>query len=129
MSQKNSKRKLLTKELTEMCTMCGAKCCKYFSLEIDEPDCEAEYEDVRWYLCHEKTWVFIDEDKWYLYLMNKCRYLDENNLCSIYDKRPKICRQHDQKDCEIESDIFYDILFKNIDDFEKFLEMNGEKYW
>ncbi|RLD10555.1 MAG: YkgJ family cysteine cluster protein [Chlamydiae bacterium] len=129
MALKKKKRKLSPEELTEMCIECGAKCCKYFSLEIDEPDCPDEYEDVRWYLCHENTWVFIDEGKWYLYLNNKCRYLDKNNLCSIYDKRPLICRKHNQKDCEINSDIFYDVLFKNIDDFEKYLELKGEKYW
>ena len=129
MAQKNIKRKLSDEELTEMCNSCGAKCCKYFSLEIDVPDCEDEFEDIRWYLCHEKTWVFIDEEKWYLYLMNKCRYLDKNNLCTIYDKRPRICREHNQKDCEIESDVFYDVLFKNIDDFEKFVKLNNDKYW
>ena len=129
MAQKKKKHKISAENLTEMCTSCGAKCSKYFSLEIDEPDCPDEYEDIRWYLCHEKTWVFIDDEKWYLYLMNTCRYLDHNNLCTIYNNRPKICREHNQEDCEIDNDIFYDVLFKNINDFEKYLEMKNEKYW
>jgi len=129
MANVKKKRKLSDEELTEICTNCGAKCCKYFALEIDEPDCQDEYEDVRWYLCHENTWVFIDDGKWYLYLHNKCRYLDDNNLCTIYDSRPKICREHNQVDCEIDSDVFYDVLFKSQDDFLKYLELQGEKYW
>ena len=129
MAKKKAKRKLSKKELTDICVNCGAKCCKYFALEIDEPDCKDEFDDVRWYLCHEKTWVFIDDGKWYLYLKNKCKYLDKNNLCTIYDKRPRICREHNQIDCESDSNLFYDVLFKNINDLEKYLELQGKKYW
>ncbi len=121
--------KLSEKELTKMCIDCGSKCCKYLALEIDYPDCPDEYEKVRWYLIHENSWVFIDDDKWYLLINNKCRFLGDDGLCNYYDRRPEICREHNQKDCESDSAIFYDELFKSVEEFEKFLEENGEKYW
>lgn len=113
--------------LTHMCVKCGAKCCRYFALEIDVPDDEDEYEKIRWYLAHEKTWVFIDDGSWYVLVQTPCRYLTEENLCAIYDTRPAVCRTHTQDDCERDSDVFYDTLFTCMEDFEKYLKKKTKK--
>ena len=128
-SEAKGKKKYSAKELTKMCIECKGKCCRYFSLEIDTPDCKKEYEEIRWYLCHTNTQVFIDEEKWYLLVNNKCKHLGKDNLCKSYDDRPEICREHEQDDCEIDDSIFYDEIFKNEKDFRKYLKDNGEKYW
>jgi uncharacterized protein len=127
-SKKRTKKKLTPDDLTQMCVQCGALCCRYFALEIDTPDDECEYEKIRWYLAHEATWVFIDEEKWYLLVNNKCRYLSEENLCSIYTERPAVCRSHTHEDCERSGDIFYDTLFTCMKEFEEYLNDTGENY-
>jgi len=82
------------------CGGCDGKCCRYFALEIDEPTTEEEFENVRWYLCHEGTKVYVEEGVWYLEVQNVCRHLDERNLCRIYPERPAICREHSVENCE-----------------------------
>lgn len=94
--------------MSDRCIRCGAKCCKYFCFEIDEPDDMAELEDVRWYLCHEGVSVHIDDEgDWYIHLANRCAKLDKNNRCTIYPERPLICRRYDPDNCD-ESDNEYD---------------------
>ena len=47
--------------MSKTCQECGAKCCRYFCFEIDEPDTYEEFENVRWYLCHEHVAVHVAE--------------------------------------------------------------------
>jgi len=84
------------------CRKCGAKCCKYYALEIDEPDTRKEFDDIRWYVAHEKTSVFVEDGKWYLHVFARCNYLDKDNRCRIYEKRPRICRKYNMTECEFE---------------------------
>ena len=98
--------------MSDVCRNCGAKCCKYFSFEIDEPDSFEEFEDVRWYLCHEGVSVHIDEGDWYISIDNKCTLLGEDNTCTAYDKRPLICRKYVMDNCDhTGGDYGYDKLF------------------
>ena len=84
----------------EFCKTCGSKCCRYFCFEIDEPDDYEEFEDVRWYICHEGATVHIDEGSWFISIKNPCKMLDEDGVCTIYDDRPLICRQYDLSKCD-----------------------------
>ncbi|MCK5114427.1 MAG: YkgJ family cysteine cluster protein [Phycisphaerae bacterium] len=87
--------------MSDPCGNCKALCCQYFCFEIDEPDEYDEFEDIRWYLCHEGVSVHIDEDDdWYIQIENKCQMLDENHRCTIYENRPLICRNYDYDGCE-----------------------------
>ena len=119
---KKKQKKPSVDKLARQCVECGARCCRYFALEIDEPDCREEYEKIRWYLAHEKTWVFTDDGTWYLMVLNPCAYLGEDNLCTIYDRRPRICREHSHDNCERDSDLFYDELFTSMEEFERWLK-------
>jgi Fe-S-cluster containining protein len=82
------------------CEECDAVCCKYFALEIDKPTTRNDFENIRWYISHQKTSVFIQDGKWYLNVKNRCKYLDANNRCKIYERRPAICRRLDPDRCE-----------------------------
>ncbi|MHC4562617.1 MAG: YkgJ family cysteine cluster protein [Planctomycetota bacterium] len=84
----------------DTCKACGAKCCQYFCFEIDEPDDYDEFEDVRWYICHEGVSVHIDEGNWFISIMNRCNMLDDDNQCTMYDDRPLICRKYDLDNCD-----------------------------
>ena len=86
--------------MSKTCQSCGAKCCKYFCFEIDEPDSYEEFEDIRWYLCHEGVTVHIDEGDWFINIDNRCSKLGPDNLCTIYENRPLICRKYDPAECD-----------------------------
>jgi Fe-S-cluster containining protein len=108
----------------DQCSQCDGKCCKYFCLEIDEPDTYEEFEDVRWYLCHKDVSVHIDEDgDWYLSVLNACRFLDENNRCVIYDDRPLICRNYSEDGCDFtEGDYEYQQLFHTPEELDAYAQ-------
>jgi len=91
--------------MSDPCDKCKALCCQYFCFEIDEPDDYDEFEDIRWYLCHEGVSIHVDDDDdWYIQIENKCKMLDENHRCTIYDNRPIICRNYDYATCETNGD-------------------------
>ncbi len=83
-----------------LCDRCTALCCRYFALEIDEPDSPEEFDDIRWYLAHENVHIFVEDDQWYLSVQTRCQYLQDDNKCGIYEDRPKICRQYSTDNCD-----------------------------
>jgi Fe-S-cluster containining protein len=92
------------KKATLPCKKCGALCCQYFSFEIDEPDDFEQFDDIRWYICHEGVSVHIDEDGgWYIQIMNRCNMLGDDDRCTIYEDRPTICRTYGDE-CEYTGD-------------------------
>ena len=89
------------------CFNCG-KCCRHVALEIDVPDSKEDYEDIYWYLLHENVCVFVtenddedsdEEESWYVEFLAKCKALKNDNLCGIYEKRPRICANYDPDQC------------------------------
>jgi Fe-S-cluster containining protein len=86
--------------MSNTCTKCEALCCKYFALEIDTPTTRNDFENIRWYISHQKTSVFIQERKWYLNVKNRCKHLKSDNRCKIYEERPAICRRLHPDNCE-----------------------------
>ena len=97
----------------DLCAKCTGLCCRYFALPIETPEDKDDYEDIRWYLCHEGTSVFVEEGNWYINIQNKCKYLSEGTYkCSIYEKRPKICREYTTDDCDlIDGEYDYELHF------------------
>ena len=83
-----------------LCDQCAALCCRYFALPIDNPQTAKQYDDIRWYLCHENVVVFIEKRQWYLGIQNRCKHLTPQNQCGIYDTRPDICRGYSTDNCD-----------------------------
>ncbi len=83
-----------------LCDQCAALCCRYFALPIETPTTRKDFDDIRWYLCHENVAVFIEEKTWYVAVMNKCKHLQKDNRCGIYETRPKICRGYSTENCD-----------------------------
>ena len=105
----------------DLCHKCGAKCCKYFCFEIDEPDDVDEFEDVRWYICHEGVSVHVDDGDWYISIDNRCKMLDASDRCTCYDDRPLICRKYDLGNCDHTSgDYGYDEEFNTPEELEDY---------
>ena len=111
------------------CIVCGADCCRHVAIEIDTPTCKHDYDNIRWYLMHEKVNVFIDKDKnWNIEFIAKCRNLLEDNTCLKYTDRPKICRNYPEADdnCVFgDNESPYCALFTNAEEFERYLDNRG----
>ena len=95
-----------------LCEQCTAACCHYIALPIDEPDTRRDFDDIRWYLMHEGVTVFVEEGDWYIQFRTRCRNLQPDFKCGVYETRPAICREYKAKDCDYEGgDYTYDHLF------------------
>jgi len=117
----------MSKKFQPSCEECGGKCCEYIAIEIDRPGSKKDYDHIRWYLLHKKVNVFVDHDKkWHVEFRSRCEAQTDDKKCSIYKKRPKICRDHGNEDGECE---FYDspyyLYFTNCREFEKYLLKKG----
>jgi Fe-S-cluster containining protein len=82
------------------CLSCGL-CCTYIAVEIDDPSTLRGATDILWYLYHHGVAVYFDGDEWMVQLETRCRNLQDDNRCAIYETRPQICREFDQTTCEV----------------------------
>lgn len=104
------------------CKSCEAKCCRYFAMEIDTPRSKHDFENLRWYLAHKKIKIYVEKRKWFLEILNECKYL-EGHKCSIYDKRPLICREHSTYTCEhVLEDMGHELLFSSMEELDIYIE-------
>lgn len=82
------------------CGSCIALCCRYFALEIDKPQRPEDFDDLRWYLLHDRTQIFTEGRSWFVQVFNKCSWLGDDGSCQGYDQRPSICREYESKWCD-----------------------------
>ncbi len=103
-------------------------CCRYVALEIDTPEDQNDFDQIKWFLVHKNVWVFIDhDDSWNLQFNTPCEKL-EGHLCGIYKTRPQICRDYSTENCERYGEgNSFKILWKSMEDFEEYLE-TSKKY-
>ena len=105
------------------CKTCISKCCRYFALELDTPKTLDDFENGRWFLAHKGISVFVDKRKWHMEVRNKCKYLAKDNTCNVYDKRPKICKEHSNHECEnVLEDFEHDYIFHDMEEFDEYLK-------
>ncbi len=102
------------------CGACPALCCSGLEERVKRPRTKYEIDNLLWQLRFENINYFIRNRFWYQLILGKCVYLDANNLCAVYERRPDICRDHNPPDCEYHGSI-YDILFEQPADLEIFL--------
>lgn len=82
------------------CGTCIALCCRYFALEVDKPLHPKDFDDLRWYMLHDRTQIFTEGRSWFVQIFNKCSWLGDDGRCQGYDKRPSICREYDNDWCD-----------------------------
>jgi Fe-S-cluster containining protein len=119
---KKHKRRSELKPGECLCDFCTGKCCRYFSLPIDEPTTWDDYDAIRWYLAHGQTMVYVDKAQWYLLVMTRCSYLTRENRCGIYLNRPRICREYTTKDCEYDNDWIFEKIFETPEQIWEYAE-------
>jgi len=88
------------------CLTC-ANCCKSISPMITDKDIEriAKHLKMRPSLFTEK-YLYLDQENDYVYNDAPCPFLMNDNFCSIYEVRPKACREYPHTD----SKNFYKLL-------------------
>ena len=107
----------------KLCGKCTGLCCRYFALPIETPEDRQDYDDIRWYLCHEGITVFVEDGDWYISIKSKCKYLTDDYKCTIYNKRPKICRTYTTKVCDfIEGEYDYELYLKDDKQIEEYIK-------
>jgi Fe-S-cluster containining protein len=101
--------------MTTECQKCHGKCCRYFAQPIETPEDWDDFDDIRWYLCHD----------WYLNVENKCRYLSEEDYrCQNYELRPHICRKYDTDGCDLTGDDYgYELHFLDDKSMEEYMKI------
>ena len=114
------------------CHLCSALCCKYFALEIDKPVTPSDHDEVRWYLLHQSTAVWVQDGDWYLEVRSVCGQLQADGSCGIYETRPQICRDYGVPEkegpCEFfTQDVKYDLFFESAEEFEAWSRVELEK--
>lgn len=86
------------------CLSC-ALCCSYIAVAIDGPDTVKAATEILWHLYHDYVTVYRDsEDEWMVQFESRCRHLQDDNKCAIYETRPHICRTYSELTCEVNSD-------------------------
>ncbi|CRH88925.1 Flagellin N-methylase [Chlamydia trachomatis] len=80
------------------CTEC-ANCCKTLGPLFTEADIQRISKYFRMKLStFEEMYLEVDEDGDKIFKSMPCPFLGEDNLCSIYDVRPKACREFPHTD-------------------------------
>ena len=106
-----------------LCDVCAGLCCRYFALPIDNPDNAKDYDHIRWYLCHENVVVFIEKKQWYIGILNRCKHLQADNRCGIYEIRPRVCRSYSTDNCDFHGGEYdFDVLFTSAEQLRTYAE-------
>ncbi len=106
--------------VTPLCAKCAALCCRQLALPIDNPETANDYDNVRWYLMHEGVHVFVEDGQWYIAFATRCKHLRDDNLCGVYETRPRICRTYTTDGCEWHGGEYdYEHLFTSADQLRR----------
>lgn len=109
------------------CSDCPALCCHDLSVTILKPTTKKEIEDLMWHLNYDTVGVYIRNRRWHLIIKGRCQYLDDRNMCNIYDRRFDTCRKHMPPYCERYDD-WYDVLFTTPFELEDYLEAEKKRW-
>lgn len=105
------------------CARCTALCCNYVSTEIDVPTAKNDFDILRWYLMHPGVRVYCEDStgNWFIQFLSRCRFLGGDNLCTIYETRPQICRDLDADLCEFAQGPGDRHLFTTLEELDRWL--------
>lgn len=111
------------------CSYCkGSTCCTYLTQQIDTPRSIEDFDLLLWQISHVNTQVYKDEDGWFLLVNNTCRHLQPDGRCGIYERRPQVCRDHKNDDCEFEGPAGADDFELYFPDYEALLKYCRKRF-
>lgn len=72
--------------------------------------------------------VFVEEGEWYVQFRTRCRNLQADFKCGIYETRPAICREYKAGECDYTGgDYTYDHLFTEPEQIVEFARKHFAK--
>lgn len=101
---------------------CGARCCRYITILLPPPRRRAELDEWSWFLAHENVSIYFSGGRWHMEVRTPCRYLDERNACTIYERRPDVCRIYSLDSCEYTGRVKPRYQFNNKEEFDRWWE-------
>lgn len=113
-------------QLSTPCSDCGGLCCSTLLFPGKKPETIQELDFIRYALGYPEVEYLVNRKEWLMKVNVKCKYLDSNNLCSIYEKpeRPLHCRYYNPHKCTVKSNIRqfnvkvkleqFNLIYKNI---------------
>ncbi len=104
---------------------CRARCCNYVTIQIQPPNSERDWDEIRWWLIHEGIHVVKDDDGWMAIVHSRCEYLDRNNHCLAYKHRPSTCRNYDAENCEYTGPVPFKVCLTDEQDLEHYLRQRS----
>ncbi len=84
----------------EKCIGCAALCCHDLTLPVPPPTNEAIIAHLKWRLHFDTVKIGIIKEDWFMMVVGRCMFLDEQNMCSIYETRPQQCQDYNPPFCE-----------------------------
>ena len=106
--------------MNRQCDNCPALCCKDLIIPTDKPRTSEQIDEVKWHIQYDTVRVFIRSHRWYYIVHGRCQYLTEDNLCSIYERRPHRCRRLNPPECE-RFGCFYDVMIETPEELDEHL--------
>jgi Fe-S-cluster containining protein len=82
------------------CRGCTALCCHDLWLALAPPRSPDEVADVKWRLHFEGVEIHVSGAEWLMRVKGRCRYLGDDNMCTVYEQRPRHCRDHRPPYCQ-----------------------------
>jgi len=108
----------------EKCNYCtNTTCCTYITHQIDSPRSLEDFDTLLWQVSHESTQLYKEDGDWYLLINNRCMHIQEDGRCGIYEKRPQVCRDHSNDDCEFNTPAGpddFDLFFGGYEALDKY---------
>lgn len=113
------------------CSHCpGTICCGYLTQQISTPRSMKDFDHLMWQLSHRGIQLFKDGNGWFLLINNPCLHLLPDGRCGIYERRPKICRDHDNDFCEFDepAEKNFEFFFDGAEALDRYCR-GRFKYW
>ena len=117
-----------TRDQFTICTQdCGARCCRYITIEVDTPRARRDWDEVRWWLAHEGVIVSKDEDGWNVHVETRCSNLRDDGACAIYPHHMDTCENYDATTCEFTGPLDIEFELHSELDLARYIEKRGLK--
>jgi Fe-S-cluster containining protein len=114
------------KKKAESCPeACQALCCRYVATKIDAPRTKIDWDEIYWFLCHENVEVFIEARKWYVLFDTPCRNLGAKSRCVVYPRRPYVCGEHEEENCEYWGEEEGKVTMRTPEDLKAYMKRRG----
>ena len=113
------------------CAQCfDSKCCQYITEPMDTPRSIRDFDMILWQVSHKNIHCFKDSSGWYLTSFGQCEHLSDKGQCNIYRKRPFICREHSNQDCEFDAppDANTEFYFTNYKEFDNYCQKRFKRW-